>query len=56
MPGYKHQKWSNQLVEDFDVYLQAKNTLHHSFLSLDIISQRTLQFDWLTAFWPIMQE
>ena len=49
-------KWYYQLVEDFDVYLHAKNKLHHSLLSWKITFYRILQFDWLTAFWPITRE
>ena len=33
---YTHPRWQCQLVEDFDVYLHAKNKLHHSFLSWGI--------------------
>ena len=33
MPVYAHPKRKYQLVEIFDVYLHAKNTLHHSLLS-----------------------
>ena len=29
IPGYTYQKWYYQLVENFCVYLQAKNQLHH---------------------------
>ena len=33
MPGYVHPKLYNHLVENFCVYLQAKNQLHlHTFL------------------------
>ena len=33
MLGYAHPKWYYQFVENSHVYLLAKNTLHHSFLS-----------------------
>ena len=56
MPGYTHPKWWYHLVEIFDVYLHAKNTLHHSFLSGDFTFGRILQFDWPTAFLPITGE
>ena len=36
MPGYKPPNCWYRLVEDFDVYLHAKNKLHHSLLSWDI--------------------
>ena len=29
IPGYAHPKWCYQLVENFHVYLQTKNQLHH---------------------------
>ena len=32
-----HHKWLYQFAEIFVIYLHAKNTLHHSFLSWDII-------------------
>ena len=48
--------FSEDIVENFDVYLHAKNKLHHSLHSWDITFQRILQFDWLTAFWPITWE
>ena len=35
MPGYANEKWYYQLVENFRVYLQAKNQLHsHAFLEI----------------------
>ena len=36
MPGHAHQELCYQLVEDFCVYLQAKNQLHLSRFSRDI--------------------
>ena len=36
MPGYTHPKSYYHLVEKFDVYLHAKNKLHHTLLSWDI--------------------
>ena len=36
MPTNAHPKWSNQLTEHFNVYLQTKNKFHHSLLSWDI--------------------
>ena len=36
MPGYTQQKWYYQLVGDFDVYVHAKNKVHHSLLPWDI--------------------
>ena len=36
MRGYSHLKWHYQLVENFDVYLRAKNKLYHSLLFWDI--------------------
>ena len=33
MPGYTYPKLYLQLVQDFYVYLHAKNTLYHSLLS-----------------------
>ena len=56
MPGCTHPKWLYQLVEDFNVYLYAKNKIHHWLLFWDITFSRILQFDWLTAFWPITWE
>ena len=37
MPAYAHPKWYYQIVENFDVYLHAINTLHHS-LFLEILN------------------
>ena len=37
MPAYAHPKWYYQIVENFDVYLHAINTLHHS-LCLEILN------------------
>ena len=36
MPGYAHLKWYYQLVENFRVYLQAKNQLYPPRFSGDI--------------------
>ena len=36
--------------------MHAKNKLHHSLLSWNIIFSRILWFDWLTAFWSITKE
>ena len=36
IPDYTHPQLKCQLVEDFSVYLRAKNKLHHSLLSWDI--------------------
>ena len=41
MPVYLNPKRSYKLVEHFDVYLYAKNTLHYELL------------DWSTESWPI---
>ena len=46
MPSYTHPKWYYQFVENFHVYLQAKNQLHPPCFSED----------WLSAFWPINRE
>ena len=35
MPGYTQPKWWYQLVEHFNVYLHAKNKVHHSLLPWD---------------------
>ena len=35
MPAYAHAKWYYQLVENFCVYLQAKNQFHPSCFSGD---------------------
>ena len=48
--------FSEDIVENFDVYLHAKNKLHHSLLSWNITFYTILQFDWLTAFWLITWE
>ena len=56
MPGYTHPKWYYQLVENFNVYMHAKNKIHHSFFSWDIKFERILQFDCLKWIWPITQE
>ena len=37
MPGYANPKWYFQLVENFCVYLQAKNQLHTPCFSGDIV-------------------
>ena len=37
MPGYTHPKWKNQLVEDFSVYLHAKNKVLLQFF-LEILN------------------
>ena len=50
MSGYVHAKWQNQLLENFDVYLYAKNKPHHSIIFWDITFQRILQYDWLSIF------
>ena len=47
---------NGSIVEDFNVYLHAKNKFHYSPFSWGIIFKKTLQFDWLTAFWPINWE
>ena len=36
MPGHAHPNWYYQLVENFRVYLQAKNQLHSPHFSGDI--------------------
>ena len=48
--GYKPPKRQYSLIENFDVYLHAKNKLHHSLPSWDITFWKILQFDWLTVF------
>ena len=60
--GYSEHAWIHTLkiivsiVENLDVYLNAKNKLRDSLLSWDITFQRILQFDWPTAFWVITWE
>ena len=44
IPGYAQSKWYNKLVGDFDLYLHAKNKLHHLYLSWDIIFLNIPQF------------
>ena len=56
MPSYTHPKWEYHLAEDFDVYQYARNKLHHSLFSYHVTFQRILQFDWMTAFWPITRD
>ena len=46
MPSYAHPKWYYQFIENFHVYLQAKNQLHPPCFSED----------WLSAFWSINRE
>ena len=36
MPSYTHSEWQYQILGDFDVYLNAKNKIYHSFLSWHI--------------------
>ena len=66
MLGYAYPKWYYQLVENFRLYLQAKNQLHprifleiknkhHHSLNWDILFQRILQCDWLMAFCPYLE-
>ena len=50
MPAFTQQKWHHQLVENFNIYLHAKNKVRHVLLPWDI---ETLEFYWLTAFGPI---
>ena len=53
MPAFTQQKWHHQLVENFNIYLHAKNKVGHVLLPWDI---ETLEFYWLTAFGPITRD
>ena len=56
MYDFAQPKLSFPLVENFDAYLHAKNKLRNSLLSWNITFSRTLQFNWLKAFWSITRE
>ena len=48
MSGYTNPKWYYQLVENFHIYLQAKNQLyHHDFLE----TRKDMQTSFLGWFW-----
>ena len=46
----------NDSISLLKTLMFTKNTPHHSLLSWDITFYRIPQFNWLTAFWPIIRE
>ena len=51
-----NQKVFNQLLLFLNFYQHAKNEAVWSICSREIVDLKTLQSDWLRAFWPISQK
>ena len=50
MPGYTHHKWYYHLVENFYVYLQAKNHLH-PYAFMEILQRYETYFGYFGHAW-----